>query len=45
MADLLQEIADLGFWDTVALGVLVTFVWWVLLGAVRQVGKAWRNER
>lgn len=36
---------DLSFWDLLLLWLAAIFAWHLLLGAVRVIGKAWRDER
>ena len=38
-------MSNLGFWDLLALTLLGFIAWELLLGIVRSLGKAWRNER
>lgn len=38
-------MSELGFWDWALLWLLAVLAWCLLLGAVRSLGKAWRNER
>lgn len=40
----MNELDSLGFWDWVLLWIIAAFAWSLTLGAVRAIGKAWRNE-
>lgn len=35
----------LGFWDAVGVFLLVALMWEFFLYLIRQMGKAWRNEK
>lgn len=35
---------SLAFWDVVLIWIVIAVVWSLTLGAVRSLGKAWRNQ-